>query len=266
MEQSWMVQLPQGEISVQRWSPIEPRLGAVPWVLFHDSLGCNASWRDFPQQLANATGQLVIGYDRVGFGLSSPRHGPLPLSFIQDEAELVEQLLEQLGLTQFMAFGHSVGGAMAVEVAAHLPYDCVALVTEAAQCRVEAQTLDGIRRAQADFSPNAHPGSVAMQRLVKYHGERAAWVLSAWTETWLNPAFAHWTLDHALRRVSCPTLILQGDRDEYATPAQPKQMAAQLQGPVMLKLLPELQHVPHREDPALVLECIQQFLRDFGDD
>lgn len=256
---------------MQRWSPIEPRLGAVPWVLFHDSLGCNASWHDFPQALADATGQLVIGYDRLGFGLSSPRHGPLPLSFIQDEAELVEQLLEQLGLTQFMAFGHSVGGAMAVEVAARLPYDCVALVTEAAQCRVEAQTLDGIRRALAGFSPSpsqesATSASAAMQRLVKYHGERAPWVLRAWTETWLNPAFAGWTLDHALRRVQCPALILQGDRDEYATLAQPKQMAALLQGPVMLKLLPELQHVPHREDPALVLACIQQFLRDFGND
>lgn len=214
-----MISLPCGEISVQRWHPAEPQLGAVPWLLFHDSLGCNAMWRDFPQQLADATGQLVIGYDRLGFGLSSPQHRPLPLSFIQDEAELVEQLLEQLGLTQFMAFGHSVGGAMAVEVAARLPYDCVALVLEAAQCRVEAQTLAGIRQALAEFAPSANPAS-AMQRLGKYHGDRAAWVLSAWTDTWLAPAFARWTLDRALAAVTCPTLVLHGDRDEYASPTQ----------------------------------------------
>lgn len=275
----WLVSVPTGEISVQRWSPAQPRLGAVPWLLFHDSLGCNAMWRDFPQALADATGQLVIGYDRVGFGLSSPRHEPPSLSFIRDEAELVEQLLEQLGLTQFMAFGHSVGGAIAVEVAARLPYDCVALVTAAAQCRVEAQTLDGIRRAQAEFSPSTSPISTSpvstslessipassiMQRLQKYHGDRTEWVVRAWTDTWLNPAFAHWTLDDALRRVTCPSLVLHGDHDEYATLAQPKHMASLLQGPVMLKLLPQGQHLLHRQDPTWVLGCIEQFLVDLG--
>lgn len=258
---SLVISLPFGDISVQRWQPAEPRLGAVPWLLFHDSLGCNAMWRDFPQQLADATGQLVIGYDRLGFGLSSPQHTPLPLSFIADEAERVELLLEQLGLTQFMAFGHSVGGAMAVEVAARLPYDCVGLVLEAAQCRVEAQTLAGIRQALAEFAPSANPASAAMQRLSKYHGDRAPWVLSAWTDTWLAPEFSRWTLDQALAAVTCPTLVLHGDRDEYATPAQPKHIAQTVQGPVLLKFLPELKHVPHREDAPLVIECVGEFLR-----
>lgn len=261
---SWLVALPVGEVSVQRWTPAQPRLGAVPWLLFHDSLGCNALWRDFPQALADATGQLVLGYDRLGFGQSSPRDTPLALSFIRDEAELVEQLLEQLGITQFMAFGHSVGGAMAVELAARLPYDCVALVLEAAQCRVETLTVEGIHRALAEFAPDASARSPAMQRLATYHGERSRWVLNAWTQTWLDPAFASWTLDEALSQVQCPTLILHGDRDEYATMAQPKQMASLLQGPVMLKLLPELRHVPHREEPELVLACVRQFLQDYA--
>ncbi|MCR2726207.1 alpha/beta hydrolase, partial [Salmonella enterica] len=85
----------------------------------------------------------------------------------------------------FIAFGHSVGGGMGICCAAAHPDDCRALITESAQTFAEDRTLDGIRAAQRNF---AEPGQ--LDRLKKYHGDKAAWVLSAWVDTWLSPAFA----------------------------------------------------------------------------
>jgi hypothetical protein len=74
---------------------------------------------------------------------------------------------------------------MAVATAAHFADDCAALVTESAQSFVEDRTLTGIRAARAAFE---QPGQV--ERLERYHGAKARWVLDAWIGTWLDPVFA----------------------------------------------------------------------------
>ena len=88
--------------------------GGAPIVLFHDSLGCVALWRDFPAALAEATGRKVIAYDRFGFGQSAPHPGGWSIHFIEDEARRYFPLLRQaLDIGRFVAFGYSVGGVMA---------------------------------------------------------------------------------------------------------------------------------------------------------
>ena len=104
---------------------------------------------------------------------------------------------------------------MAVNVAARHASDCRALITESAQAFAEDRTVAGV----ADARGFAEPGQ--LDRLKKYHGEKAAWVLSAWVDNWLSPAFTDWTLDEALRQVRCPVLALHGEVDEYGSPAHP---------------------------------------------
>ncbi|MFX8098550.1 alpha/beta fold hydrolase, partial [Acinetobacter baumannii] len=87
--------------------------------LLHDSLGCVALWREFPQRLVQATGRAVIAYDRLGFGQSDPHRGPIGADFIRQEAHTgFSALIDQLGVERFIVFGHSVGGGMAVSIAA----------------------------------------------------------------------------------------------------------------------------------------------------
>ena len=72
--------------------------------------------RSFPKHLAVATGRRVIAYDRLGFGRSDPHPGRLDLDFIADEARhAIPLLCRQLGLSELIACGHSVGGGMAVQ-------------------------------------------------------------------------------------------------------------------------------------------------------
>lgn len=241
-------------VHVRIWTPEDHLPGKAPVLLFHDSLGCIALWRDFPERLALASGRTVIAYDRPGFGQSSARSDTLPASFIADEGRTVVPVLcEQLGLSRFVACGHSVGGGMAVHTAAQHPDRVTALVTIAAQALIEHRTLEGVREARTAF---ADPD--AFDRLTRYHGAKARWVLNAWTESWLSPAFADWSLDDALAGVRCNTLAIHGALDEYGSPRHPEHIARSTGGQKVV--LPDTGHIPHRECPEVLVDTICGFL------
>ncbi|MDF1503655.1 alpha/beta fold hydrolase [Roseisolibacter sp. H3M3-2] len=247
---------PHGALFSRTWAPADARAGAAPVLLFHDSLGSVELWRDFPAALAVATGRTVVAYDRLGFGRSDPHPGTLPPTFVADEVDAgVAPVRAALGLARVVAFGHSVGGGMAVATAARLGDACEALVTVSAQSFVEDRTLAGVRAARAAFRA---PGQV--ERLARYHGDKARWVLDAWTETWLAPSFAGWSLDDVLRDVRCQTLALHGDGDEYGSVAHPRRIAAGVRGPSRVVILDGVGHVPHREAPARVLDEVGRTL------
>ena len=243
-----------GMLFARAWRPSARRDDGT-LLLFHDSLGCVEVWRDFPERLAAATGRAVVAYDRLGFGRSDPHPGALPTTFVRDEAAVVPAIREALGIGALVPFGHSVGGGMAVATAARLGDACPALVTESAQSFVEARTLDGIRAAREAFR---RPDQ--FERLERYHGAKARWVLDAWVETWLAPAFAGWSLDDDLRAVRCPTLALHGDADEYGSTRHPARIASLARGPARAVILDGCGHVPHREQPARVLAVVARFL------
>lgn len=248
------VQTPGGKLFAQDWTPHAAQ--GAPFILLHDSLGCVALWRDFPEQLAQVTGRRVIAYDRLGFGRSDVHPGQLAPDFVQAEAHGgFAALRAQLGIEDFIVFGHSVGGGMAVSCAAAFAAHCQGLVTESAQAFVETLTLEGIRAADRQF---LEPGQ--MERLARYHGDKAQWVLRAWVDNWLSEDFAGWSLDALLPQVRCPVLSLHGELDEFGSPAHPGRIAARVSGPSVQRLLPGCGHVPHREQPAVVLEAIGQFL------
>jgi pimeloyl-ACP methyl ester carboxylesterase len=244
-----------GRIFVRQWTP-DAAASVPPLVLLHDSLGSVELWRDFPAALARCLGRRVIAYDRLGFGRSSACERAPSLDFILEEAQAhFPALRDALGLERYGLFGHSVGGAMAVVIAALDGTRCRLIVTESAQAFVEARTLDGIRAAQAQFE-NAD----AFARLERWHGAKARWVLDAWTQAWLDPAFADWNLDAWLPRVCCPVLAIHGDRDEYGSAAFPERIARGVQGPAECVILDGCGHVPHRERPERVLALVSRFL------
>ncbi|NUT77566.1 alpha/beta hydrolase [Pseudomonas sp. C1C7] len=252
------IDTPHGRLFASRWFAQEGVGNGAkpPIVLFHDSLGCVALWRDFPEQLCRATGHEVIAYDRLGFGQSDAYPGTLPLHFIRDEAAgFFGHLKAALGIEDFIAFGHSVGGAMAAVCASLYGQHCSALITVSAQAFVEDRTLEGIRVAKEQF---AQPGQ--MGRLEKYHGAKAPWVLAAWTETWLSPAFSDWTIENTVETINCPSLAIHGQYDEYGSDLHPKRIARLSTGTGEYLIVDDCHHVPHREAPDRVLAAVSEFL------
>ena len=88
-------------------------------------------------------------------------------------------------------------------------------------------------------------------------------MLDSWINSWLATEFDHWSLDLVLPKVCCPTLVLHGEMDEYGSTEQPKRIAKGVKWPVQMSLLPDIHHVPHRENPRLVLEKVTQFLTNY---
>lgn len=245
-----------GRLFAREWRPAAAET-TVPLVLLHDSLGCVDLWRTFPADLAQATGRRVVAYDRLGFGRSDPHPHHLALDFIATEvATDTATVLAALGIDDVVLCGHSVGGGMALCGAVALGSRCRAVVTQAAQTFAEDVTLTGVHTAKRIFTP----GTPFFDRLQGYHGDKAAWVVSAWTESWLAPAFADWSLEGTLGKISCPVLALHGDKDEYGTRAHPDLIARAVKGPVEIELMTRCGHVPYREYPEQVVARIAAFL------
>ncbi|AGK48825.1 MULTISPECIES: alpha/beta hydrolase [Burkholderia] len=251
----------RGRLFARCW-PAPHRAGAPddtpPIVLLHDSLGCIRLWRTFPQTLAACAGRRVIAYDRLGFGQSDARTDTLDAGFVRDEARrFFPMLRDALGFDRFVAFGHSVGGGMAVHCAAAFPSACEALITESAQAFVEDRTRAGIVDAREQFERRD-----AFERLRAHHGDKARWVLDAWIGTWLSPEFADWSLGDVLPQVMCPTLAIHGSDDEYGSTLHPETIARSVGGPSQIEIAPGVRHVPHREREQWVAERVAAFLRD----
>jgi len=253
------IEHPQGRIFARSWNPSSMASTSQPdspIVLFHDSLGCVELWRDFPAELSTATGRRVIAYDRLGFGRSDSRVHLPSLDFVAEEATAYfPAVREQFGLRRFIAFGHSVGGGMAVNCAAAFDADCEALITESAQVFPEERTLRSIAEAKEQFKDETQ-----LRRLEKYHGDKARWVVDAWTENWLHPEFAAWSLTAVLPRVTCPVLAIHGIHDEYGSTRHPQTIGQLCSGPSRVEILADTYHVPHRERPGLILDLLAEFI------
>ncbi|WP_369951911.1 alpha/beta fold hydrolase [Ralstonia syzygii] len=251
------VQHPQGRIFARRWHSAKQPAAGNPIVLLHDSLGYVELWRDFPAALCQATGREVIAYDQLGFGHSDPRVELPSLDFVAEEArDFFPQVCEQLGVKCFAVLGHNVGGGMAIQCAAEWTGRCEALVTLAAQVFPEGRTLEGIRAAREHFRAPEQ-----IERLARYHGGKARWVLDAWAENWLHPDFAVWSMVDVLPRVRCPTLAMHGEKDEYGSTRHPKLIGQHSGGPVRVEILSDIGHLPHREQPKTVLKMVSERLQ-----
>lgn len=224
-------------------------------LLLHDSLGSVELWRDFPGQLAAATRRSVIAYDRLGYGKSDPNPQLPDDDVVETEAETVRELLDALDIPRCVLFGHSIGGEMSVACAARLPERIVAVIAESAQCWLEPLTLEAIRAGRAQFDD---PEQV--EKLRKYHGAKAQWVLDAWTETWLRPSMLSWSILPEARRVQCPVLAIHGDHDGFTSLDQPRALAEATGG--RAEIVPGCGHIPHREQPEVVLKLVSEFLKD----
>ncbi len=247
---------PSGRLFARQWMPAEAVAGA-PLVMLHDSLGCVELWRNLPAQLCAASARRVIAYDRLGFGRSDARADlPSPDFVVEEGRHALPAVLAQLGVDAFALFGHSVGGGMALCAAAQAPRACDRVVTIAAQVFAEERTLAGIRAAKEQFKDPAQ-----VERLARYHGAKARWVLDAWIDTWLSPAFAEWSLVDVLPLLRCPVLAIHGELDEYGSVAHAQLIGRHAGAGAAVEIRAGRGHMPHRETPDEVVALAAAFLR-----
>jgi hypothetical protein len=196
----------QGNLFVKIWQPQQTELSKqIPILLFHDSLGCVQLWRDFPEQLCIETNRMIIAYDRHGFGQSDASDTQLSTDFIQQEALVAAELLDQLEISQVIALGHSVGGGMAVSFASQYPFKCVAVITEAAQAYIEQKTLDAflLQNRCSNSLNNCKNSKNIMQK--KHNG---FWMLGLKHGFHLHFAIGLWTMTSKHYKQNCSSFMV----------------------------------------------------------
>ena len=248
------IQTTDGDIFVKTWTP-KIVLSSISIVLLHDSLGSSHQWRNFPEILANTLSIKVISYDRAGFGHSYTRHNLPPINFIEQEAEVYfPRVKATLELGQFIILGHSVGGSMAINIAA-IDKNCIGAVTISAQAYIEDRTLEGIQNAKQIFQRPE-----MLTKIANWHGEKANWVINAWTEVWLSDEFCNWEL-YQVKNVACPLLVIHGANDEYGSIAFPNYIAQNSAASAHVEIIENCGHLPHVTHTEVVLKSISRFFK-----
>ncbi|MFD0533188.1 alpha/beta fold hydrolase [Actinomadura luteofluorescens] len=248
----------------------------VPTVLLHGGgPGCSA-WTDFAALVPELPGRLLVLVDLPQYGDSDAPRADLPLfSF---HARYVTALLDDLGIERADFVCQSLGGAVALLIAARHPH------------RVRRIVLTGSRPAELGGTPGVSGAEI---RAAYYGGEgptpekmRDLIGLHEWNDPTMVPeatvaerfrnsvsatALALGTdieargqpedLGPLLPEVAAPVLLLWGSADPFADIGYAARLAAALPA-ADLEVLPDTAHHPQEERPRDYARLAEAFLRD----
>ncbi|WP_039055950.1 alpha/beta hydrolase [Enterobacter sp. Bisph1] len=227
-------------------------------VVFIHGLGCASSF-DYPRIVADAAfgGRQAILIDLPGYGYSER-----PASFSYrtgDQAQVVIELLDNLGLDAFWLYGHSMGGSIAIEVAARL-----------------AQRVKGL----AVSEPNFYPGGGVYSREIAAQDEADfitcgyASLLAQEKSAWAGSlqSSAPWALWRGAK--SLVDGIEPSWMELFANFTPPKTLifgalslpdkdaeCVQRQG-ISLRIIPDAGHAMSEERPGLLAQALNDFITE----
>jgi pimeloyl-ACP methyl ester carboxylesterase len=184
-------------------------------ILLHSGGGSTAEWETCMPLFSSE--YTAISYDRRGYGRSE-----LPRDFAGDyfheDVEDLHSLLGHLDVDEKVYLcGFSDGGTVAMLYAARHPERTAALVCEGAHAYVEERTIEGLRAVRAEYEGRARKKGRLQDHAVQSQ--------LAWFQRWLSPGFRDWNIMNSLSRIACPTLVVQGVEDRFATADQAEAIA-----------------------------------------
>ncbi len=235
--------------------PISANVKKNPPVIFlHHGLGSTRSWRDQVHAFS-AAGYGTILYDRWGYGKSEASPNLAVPNFTEDLADL-HALIGKLKIQQAILIGHSDGGSIGLYYAARYPEQVHALVTVAAHIYLESKmepSFQGIRQA-FEQDQRFRAG------LLRTHGEKFESTFVNWFDGWYSPATKEWDMRPWLPSIRCPTLVIQGEDDEYTTNQHAIDIAENIKD-AELWLVSGAKHMLPQEIPGEFNQKVLTFLK-----
>src|SRR5262245_60506150 len=167
-------------------------------VFLHEGLGSIRQWRDFPAQVAEATGCRALVYDRYGYGDSDVLEAKRDVQFMHLEAlRSLPELLSHLKVENPVLVGHSDGASIAL-IHAGAGFKVKAVVAMAPHVFIEPICLSSIFKIEESFLKSG-----LEERLAKYHRD-ARKTFYGWADVWLDPGFPSWDIrDDYLPKIAC---------------------------------------------------------------
>jgi pimeloyl-ACP methyl ester carboxylesterase len=218
-------------------------------------------------------GARLITFDAPGAGKSALPDGPLRLEHIADVAA---GLLDHLGVERAVVGGVSMGGYAAFSFVRRYPERLLGLVLS--DTRAPADTEEG-RRARYEMMEVARregSAEIARRMIPRLLGEttrRENPALVERVETIIESASPEGIarlLEALAERqdstgllgsISAPALVVVGEEDPIATPAESAQMAAAIPD-ARFAVIPRAGHLANMERPGQFEQAVEAFLRD----
>ncbi|MBN9087825.1 MAG: alpha/beta hydrolase [Reyranella sp.] len=252
-----LIDLGDRRLRVRRLEPQKTDgLERTTLVFLHEGLGCIEMWRDFPQTLCDALQCRGVVYDRTSYGQSSPWPYDPGLRYMEIEADAVlPRLLAALAIDDCVLVGHSDGGTIALNYAAHSPEPLRAVVTLAAHAINEPVCTAAIQRAR-----EAYASTDLRQKLARHHGDNTDRAFRLWSDAWVAPGFEPMDASGRLPRIEVPVQAIQGEDDDYGSELQLGIIAGKVGGYCETRLIPDCGHSPHLQQPTYTLAEIARFV------
>ncbi|MCX8181953.1 MAG: alpha/beta hydrolase [Candidatus Methanomethyliaceae archaeon] len=226
----------------------------------------------------------VIAFDRPAFGFTERPllenwKGPNPYTN-EFAADLVANLMDELGISKAIILGHSAGGAVALLTYYRHPDRVAALILEDAavygggapwyvgifQYLPQFQRLGPllIRSIAGDLGINTiylawyNDSKITPDIIEGYRRPLMAenWDYALWQYTLASRDLR---LSENLSRISVPVLIITGTEDQIIPPSYAERLASEIPGARLVKI-EQCGHIPHEEKPKEFLSVVTAFL------
>jgi len=238
-----------------------------PVVLIHGLGGDHTSFDD-PLRPALLPRFSVLTMDLRGHGRSSRTRRHYTTDLFADD---VRRLLGKLNISNARVLGTSMGGAVAMILAAKYP----ALVKRLVLVDTWARCDGAARACFLEWAEAARESRDLLQRIVLIRTATPEFIaanpdfIAFFRKFWptnFGPAFiksclacANHDATSLLPRIAAPTLVLAGERDILVPPALSRALAKSIPGS-RLKIIPAGGHVPWLDNPHDTLDEIETFL------
>lgn len=247
-----------------------------PIVLIHGLGGNIFSWRGNISALAQE--HQVWALDLPGFG-SSDKPGNWDYS-LAHQAQFVNDFLQHFGITQATVIGNSMGGGIALELAARFPERVARLVLIDSVAYLQVKIpfwADWLSRTPLAwplskfFTPRFGALKKILQGLYAQPDRVSDEVTWGYYYPLSMPGHLQASLamlrtlrfsisPQRLRQIRQPALLIWGARDRLIPPSQGVRLAHDLPR-ARLVLVPDAGHMPNEERPQVVNRLIGQFSR-----
>jgi len=258
--------------------------GEPVFILLHGFGASEFSWREVMEPLA--TSGRVIAYDRPAFGLTERPldgnwTGTNPYS-VQGNVELLDGLMNELGVEKAILVGNSAGGEVAAAYALEHPERVQGLVLvdpavgggRIPQWAVSVMALPQIRNL-APLLVRTIAGDIGNDTIRQawhdpsridpevYQGYRRPLKANNWDKALYEFTIAGNTDNYSgrLADLTMPVLVVTGDDDRIVPTGQSIQLSREIPG-AELVVLKDCGHVPQEECPDQFMTSVQAFLAD----
>lgn len=238
----------------------------IPIILLHGGLVSARLWENWGSFLPILSSKFrVIAPDSRGHGKSNNPAGKLSYKLMCDD---IIALIKELKLDHPFIFGYSDGGQIALEIGIEYPDVSRGLVAGGVVCEISEHYTNSLRAMGFNG-----PGDVDFDKLEKKKPELIS-LLSGlhssvygpdyWKELviiiskmWLNPDEFP---GERVSKISVPTLVLHGDRDEGIPLEDPLRIYRMIPK-AELSIIPNADHLTFRLQSDVVSKIILNFIK-----